>query len=674
MIDSEIFKLFSFKKTAVTEAIDNKRREKGETPFLKSTFSDPHIQKIINYLVGYYNTHPNAEMPEDALTKLLQKSSKTGYVSEVHAKHAAGQQITAQDFKKDIEAELALIADRQKISPAMYDIAVQNLPEMTLYGFLQGVAEHNSIPNAEQFKYSTFKKLWDRIVVEHKSLFPLKNLGDTKSIRPDKIRLVIVPTEIKEYKQFNSVHTAAATPDGVFIFNAKCCQELLNWGAIKQNTPKGMKYANNGGPFNPAWAYVEFLILHELYHFSYGDFYYTDKHKLNRNTVNYTGDYRSNYDLVKAGYEQVPWMIYSDDLNLDRFKNYSELYKAVQAELDKFKKNDKDKDKKKQDDENQRKDKNPAQNDGDDQEWDEDPLGPRDHDHEEPAEPSEDGEPGDLSDVDEHIGKTREKTNGDPNPNDPGEHSDEGSGEAKERPKLKTKGGRSSSTTDSSTGFDWKKQRPRFSWKQIIDKCAKAEVETEDTYFKPSASIASRMEIARQIGSSAVKPGEMEDPQFVKLAFIIDRSGSMSHVIEKITAEIYQVMKTHGANEMYFIPFSNSHKVYLVNFSKKSARQVDAKTLVPRGESTTLDHLLSNGEFGGTNFTSDMVDLAKKLTSQGWNVIMASDNDVLWGENINEFAKYAHIQHAYTIFDSRDTWVQALSTLNLKPDSVSYFE
>jgi hypothetical protein len=661
----EIHKTFRLKQRIVEDlGIANKRKAKGETPFLDTKFHDPHIQKIVNFLVGYYNTHPDATVPEDVFGKMIRAMQNGAPPSIVETKHVAGQQITAKDFEDDINNELMALQGRETISPKLYSTAKKNMVESSLFGYVKAV-KHAHIPSAPKFKYSVFKKLWDTVVLEHPSMFPLKNLGDSKVIRPDKVSLIITPSTAN--KKFNSIKTATATPNGEFIFHEPFCQELLNWGTLKGVQPKGKKYSNNGGQFPPEYAYIEFLIMHEIYHFMYGDFYFKNKYKLKMKLVNYAGDFRTNYDLVKAGYEQIPIGLFSDDLNLDRFKSYSELAAAVKAELDKFPPPPKNKSK-------------GAQSDGEEEGGEggegegenDDPFQPHDsHEHTEDKTADGDSKPADPSEIDAHNEATRDKIE----KAEANRVDKEGTGQnAPERPKVKMTGARSSSRVDTGTAaFDWSQQRPAFSWKQIVDKCAKSEVEEEETIARPSRTIISRLHQARAFGSAAIKAGIVEDERNIKLAFIVDRSGSMGHVIDQITAEIHNVMKQHGGDTMYFVPFSNGAKMYQIAFKAGTGFEVDIKTQAKIGPQRTLHDILSNGEFGGTNFDQELVDLTNHLTGQGWNVILSTDSDILYGGNMTNFMKYAQIDHAFTILDSRDTWISVCSKTSAKPDSVTYF-
>ena len=64
----------------------------------------------------------------------------------------------------------------------------------------------------------------------------------------------------------SNINTAAATPKGEFLFNKKFMQELMDFAMVEGLHPKGKKYVSNGGNIPDCYAYIEFLIIHELLH------------------------------------------------------------------------------------------------------------------------------------------------------------------------------------------------------------------------------------------------------------------------------------------------------------------------------------------------------------------------------------------------------------------------
>ena len=77
--------------------------------------------------------------------------------------------------------------------------------------------------------------------------------------------------------------------------------------------------------------------MHELLHYTYGDF--AAGKRLGQYTPqehNWASDFRSNYMLVKNGYDQLPIGLFSDHINYDRQHSYDAMVKLVHEELAKL--------------------------------------------------------------------------------------------------------------------------------------------------------------------------------------------------------------------------------------------------------------------------------------------------------------------------------------------------
>ena len=178
------------------------------------------------------------------------------------------------------------------------------------------------------------------IKAEHSKFFPLRGFVSNRALVNDV--WVITPTETPQYRQYNDVDTACATPSGCFVFNRQFCQTLMDYSAIKGLKGNSKKYKSQGGPIPDEYAYIEFTIMHELMHYSEDDFYY--QHIIpNANTqiINYVGDFRTNYTLVKSGYPQLPVGLFNDLINYDRQTKYTDMYDLVKQEMERMKDEDK---------------------------------------------------------------------------------------------------------------------------------------------------------------------------------------------------------------------------------------------------------------------------------------------------------------------------------------------
>ena len=186
-----------------------------------------------------------------------------------------------------------------------------------------------------RFNEITFKNLVKAVQRENPAFFPLKPRGEIKMIY--QLKTILVPDP--RFKQYDSVTTAAATPTGDFVFNKDFMQQLMYYASAIGLKPKSSKYQSNGGTFPDNYAYIEFLIMHELLHYAYGDFATSKRFSQYSHTAhNWAMDFRSNYMLVKSGYEQLPIGLFSDDLNFDRksTSTYPKLIKVLDQELKKL--------------------------------------------------------------------------------------------------------------------------------------------------------------------------------------------------------------------------------------------------------------------------------------------------------------------------------------------------
>ena len=289
-----------------------------------SSLSDPHIQKIIS----------------------------------VVQKHTS---LPKQQIIDEIDEELARLKEKAAASPLLFNSMLANAVEAALFRMFQpkelmdpleaalraasGKAPNTrnvKSPGAPEFNAIDFSALVRRVRVENPTLFPLRNFYNKKPLAAPRIVLVPSKDQVTERK-FGKIKTAAATPDGEFIFNTHFMQQCLDFAHAKGIKPKMKKYKSNGGPFPDEYAMIEFLILHEFYHYSQADFHYhkvlkdDEGKKAKGKIINWVGDFRTNYDLIKAGHVPIPVGLYNDEVNYDRQYTYAEMYNLVKNELRKLK-------------------------------------------------------------------------------------------------------------------------------------------------------------------------------------------------------------------------------------------------------------------------------------------------------------------------------------------------
>lgn len=273
-------------------------------------------------------------------------------IKSVIAKFSQESGIPQDKILEEINKEIEKAQDLSKYSPKYLNTMMLNIVEESLFTLIwKNRQDISRTDPSYQFSPAIFSKLIKYIDKEHRkrynieqSLFPLKaQRGEDDFRHIGTLNPILVPTVLPEYKKYNNVKTAAATATGDFIFNVKFMDSLLYYGSLigigPNKGPAKNKYVSNGGDIPDNYCYLEFLILHEIFHYVFGDFAYGRRFKQYDNRVhNIASDLRSNHILVRGGYVQLPLGLYSNDLNLDKeeTKNYSKLIKEVKKELDKL--------------------------------------------------------------------------------------------------------------------------------------------------------------------------------------------------------------------------------------------------------------------------------------------------------------------------------------------------
>jgi hypothetical protein len=287
------------------EALSHKKVDIGQMKYSESDWKDPHVVAIID-----------------------------------HVSKATGKPVS--EVKKKMEEMVKKQAEMAELSPLIAATTFKNAVESAAFHQMEDVKDLSSHLGKDhvEFDEDIFMDLWDLVRANHKQFSPLRDFQTKKYLMNPQV--IFVPSRFKKYQEkYGSIDTAAATPDGVFIFNTEFMQRLLDFAVIKdlkpKNGPNGKKYQANGGKYPNGYAYIEFLIMHELLHYSYGDFHYQKTiPKADPTVINYVGDFRSNHILLKSGYEQLPIGLFSETVNLDRQLTYRECYDLVEEELKKI--------------------------------------------------------------------------------------------------------------------------------------------------------------------------------------------------------------------------------------------------------------------------------------------------------------------------------------------------
>jgi hypothetical protein len=179
---------------------NNKRAEVG-TVSHKSSWDDAHIKKLLTYV------------------------SKSSGKSE-------------QEIKDAVQKEIDELKGLEQKSPILYSTMAANAVEVGLSKYFD---EHVTNPEgAAKFSPVVFSALMRRVKAENPSFFPLRNFFNRKPIASP--RIILTPATRKEDLKYNDVDTAAATPNGEFIFNVPFMQKAMNFAYAKGMKPKSAKY------------------------------------------------------------------------------------------------------------------------------------------------------------------------------------------------------------------------------------------------------------------------------------------------------------------------------------------------------------------------------------------------------------------------------------------------
>lgn len=671
----------------LVEAFEGRKFQKGKVNFSSSAFADPHIVTAIDEI-------------------------------------AKARGVTPQQVQAFIQSKIDEFADVAKVAPILYETINKNIVENEVFHLFAKTPVEVPSP---KFDGQTFNDIVRSIQADHDEFWPLRGFIDRKRLYNPVFTTVNVPVDFDA--KSNEVMTAAATPRGEFIFNVPFMQKLLDYAHIKGIKPKSRKYKSNGGTIPDEYAYIEFLIMHEFMHYTNDDFYYN---KIIPNAdmtiINWVGDFRSNYLLVKSGYEQIPMGLFNDDINYDRQSTYLQMYEAIKKEFEKLKKQKPQQGGQGQQQKGQQgqgqqgqgqpgqgqpgegqpgegepgegqpgKGKGkPGQEQGDgggSSEEEESDLAKKvkrklngmgdDHEpgtkeaQEKGIDPSKQRKPEDIDDRGKSIQKQMEEAKD----TTPGEAAKKQADRAKQQ-QGKSQKGSPGSGEGGGAEVDYKKIAPTFNWAAIVRRfVASKAVGKQESYAKPNRRAVSSMEIVRQTGAGAIKPAEAEsDFVDLKLAFVLDCSGSMMGDIGKVFANANALLKQpkFARSEVYVITFSGSHHVFKGIFAKNSAREVKTVNNMKQGKAAynlKMSDIFANAESGGTVVSAGLQTDINTLLSQGYNVLMCTDTDILYGENLTRTLDLIkkHPQKMFMIFDDRNTYVQWRKTTGVATPNITHF-
>lgn len=592
----------------LVEAFINRKFQEGEVKFPTSSLNDPVIQDLIKTISTLGKTSP-------------------------------------QEIIGFIDHYVQEATDRAKIAPLLSHTMINNAVESALFKFFW--EKRIQVPGAPVFNNVMFRKLVTAIRADHDEFFPLRGFIDKRRLFSPNYAYV----NDGDTGRYKSIKTAAATPNGDFIFNIPFSQALLGFAHLKKLKAKGKKYISNGGDIPDEYAYLEFLIMHEFMHYSNDDFYYQKIiPKANNKIINWVGDFRTNYLLVKSGYAPLPIGLYNDKINYDRQKSYIDMYRAVEEEFNKLKEDQKDKIRQYMDGNSD--DHTPGNQEGEEVEVD-------------------GATPGDIDKNSKDITDKMKDAK------DTGKEERE----KREAEEGKAKGG------DPGTGkmgpaeaLDYSKIRPTFNWKSLLTKfITSGRARVEETYAKPARKAVTQLSIARQTGASAIKPSEREVEQHVdlKLGFIIDSSGSMAGMARTIMSNAAALLKQPAfkRSTVTILKFSGGHEIFKCNFAADKAGKVANVNEKPKQLNLKASVILSEYTGGGTVFSPEIAGELRSLVQLKYNVILFSDSDMLAADNLKNFLTvYKEFPNRiFVIFDSRDTYIAFRQKTNIATANITHF-
>ena len=226
------------------------------------------------------------------------------------------------------------------------------------------------------------------------------------------------------------------------------------------------------------------------------------------------------------------------------------------------------------------------------------------------------------------------------------------------------------------------KPKPVYSWKEIIRQFVVSKKGVDTTRSKPSKKAMTAMSGAAVTGAGAMPPGERPLEEAFKLVLVLDTSGSMMGAIGTALAETEQLIKTNYSNvngNFGVCFFSSSADYFAVNPGQRTFHQIsNLNELTTSKTSMTkrpMKDLFNMAKSGGTRVSESMVDQLTAAAAKGYNIIMISDTDLLYGSNWDNFKKlYAGAKrNLFFIADSAYSYEEIIKKMKIKPTTFSHF-
>ena len=292
------------------------------------------------------------------------------------------------------------------------------------------------------------------------------------------------------------------------------------------------------------------------------------------------------------------------------------------------------------------------------------------------GEPGE-GEPGagenqpgsEKSDIDKSIedklAKRKDSTNSEM------DKDQQGKTQAPAKPATPLKTGKAGDLYNDKTVY-----KPAFSWKELVRQFVASQAPPETTYTRPSSRAATQIDIARQTGAAAIKPGERPGEEVFKLLMVFDTSGSMAGVIGPALAEtrnLLSKMSTNIDSAIGITFFASAPIFFAANLRDNTAWPVPTFNAmskpVPKTAKRPLNIVLQSSMAGGTDFSAGLAAELSGMASKGYNIVMFSDTDVLYGDNWTNLVNLykSHKQKFFFIADSSRSYNEIVKKLGVQP-------
>lgn len=601
----------------------------GAVPFKNSQINDPHIQEIVKKV-----------------------SDKTG--------------VSQDQIYQKIQSQIIENNKLKEISKPLYDNMAENAANSAAFDIISHAHDHDDFSNRVKFSSFIFGKLVNEIRKEYKDFLPLVAQG--QNIAVPFTPILVGPNDDPQIeKKYGIIDTAAVNTDGVFIFNKKFMQKLLDFAVAENLQMPDDKYQSKGGEIPDAYGLIETLIVHEIMHYVRGDVTPFSRTSLYSHDVhNIAQDYIINYFLLKNKYPQLPIGLYSDHINTSRQGTYMAVLDLVAKELEKLSPKDKSK------------------------------LKPHDEHADVPNDQGEksgeEGTKGNSPGQEETGGKAKEgqgekrPTKNPVNPQDGidkmeemlnkrQENLDKDSSQSSENKPSRSGGsGGQGLGTLKSREDEMKNIAASVNWKELLNKMFNS-VKTKMliSYAQINPKITTSIGIGMQTGSYALPPGKLpEEIKIFKICLVIDTSGTMFAEIPQILSESTKLLtQLKTDSSIGIVYFSGDAQYYQVNLKNNTYVNVSNANEIKKLPAASKPikgwrDLLKTGSTGGTSFSESITGNLKILLNDGWNIVLFSDSDILDGSNWKNFLELYKSHPARVGFIATTQEIFEKAILNIK--------